>query len=79
MKKTYGDNQLLKKYINFKNFTDIEIGIKKLLTGIRILNIRKFQILKNFSINFMKQSVFYQAPGLDSLGDEKSLKKSNQF
>ena len=42
MKKTYGDNQLLKKYINFKNFTDIEIGIKKLLIGIRILNIRKF-------------------------------------
>ncbi len=28
MKKTFGDNSLLKKYVKFKNFTDIQIGIE---------------------------------------------------
>ena len=31
MKKTYGDNKLLKKTINFKKFTTIESGITKTL------------------------------------------------
>ena len=28
MKKTFGDNSLLKKYVKFKKFTDIRVGIK---------------------------------------------------
>ena len=29
MIKTYGDNKLVKKTINYKKFTDIDTGIKK--------------------------------------------------
>ena len=34
MKKTFGDNSLLKKYVKFKKFTDIRVGSKILLDGI---------------------------------------------
>ena len=48
MKKTYGDNQLLKKYINFKNFTDIEIGIKKTVKWYKNFKYKKILDFKKF-------------------------------
>ncbi len=44
MKKTYGSNKLLKKTINFNNFTSIEMELKKLWTGIKNLKIKIFCI-----------------------------------
>ena len=38
MKKTYGDNKLLKKTINFKKFTTIENGIQKTLNWYKKFN-----------------------------------------
>ena len=32
--KTHGDNKKIKKYLNYKKFTNINLGLKKLLNGL---------------------------------------------
>lgn len=48
MKKTYGDNRLLKKQISFESFTDIEIGIKKTVKWYKNFKNKKILDFKKF-------------------------------